>query len=108
MFPFLLLGDLNSHNPLRGCSKYNSEGKIIENLTDENENDLSILNTPEPTHFSANYNLWSTIDLILSSATFSDHISTFHNDDLSSNNYVPQMIQLSHQTHTKMKFQISN
>lgn len=66
--PTLLIGDLNCHNPLWGCTNLNTKGRIIE------DNNLNFFNTKEPTYFSSTYNSWSTIVMMLGSPTLTDSI----------------------------------
>lgn len=90
--PFLIVGDLNSHNPLWGGSYSNNKGKIIQEILEEN--DLSIFNTKEHTHLSASHNSWSTIDLLFGTANLTPIINTFHHFDMSGSDHVPQLINL--------------
>lgn len=61
--PLFIPVDFNSHNPLRGCNFTNSKGKIIEQILEQD--DISLYNAKEPTHFSSSHNSWSTIDMII-------------------------------------------
>ena len=62
----ILVGDLNAHNKLWGCSETNFRGKIIEEILIENN--LVVLNTGQATHITSNQsNTHSVIDLSISS-----------------------------------------
>ncbi|KAI5723741.1 hypothetical protein M8J76_010312 [Diaphorina citri] len=59
--PFIIVGDLNSHNVLWGSSQSNSRGKEVEKwFTQEN---LFLLNDGRHTYTSMSYNTTSAIDL---------------------------------------------
>lgn len=63
--PFLLLGDLNSHNTIWGSEKVDAAGRRVEQLLDEF--DLVLLNTGEGTYINSRSNSLSAIDLSISS-----------------------------------------
>ena len=64
--PFLILGDLNAHNPLWHSNYINQKGQIIERLI--NENHISILNDESPTYYNIHHNTTSIIGLGLCSS----------------------------------------
>lgn len=74
--PILLLGDFNAHSPSWGGHYINQHGKIIEECIDILN--LTILNT-KPTHLNAAHHTWTTIDLVISSASIanSTHVYSF-------------------------------
>ena len=91
--PFLILGDFNSHSPLWGCNYVNSKGKIIEQILEQD--DISLFNINEPTHFSSAHNSWSSIDLIIGSSALGDSLRIFHDNDMAGSDHVPMLIQFN-------------
>ena len=63
--PLILSGDFNNHHTLWGSTKPDRRGKTIENLL--NNQDLILLNTGSPTHFSTRNGKTCAIDLTFSS-----------------------------------------
>ncbi|GBN35009.1 hypothetical protein AVEN_183827-1 [Araneus ventricosus] len=63
--PFLLLGDLNGHNPLWGSPNSNIRGNQIEQLLTDHK--LCLLNTNKPTYFHQPTKPFHTIDLAICS-----------------------------------------
>lgn len=62
--PYILTGDFNAYNVLwnyKNISYTNQRGKLIEQILDH----ATLLNNGAPTHFSAQYGTFSTIDLSL-------------------------------------------
>ena len=64
--PLLLLGDMNAKHISWGEEDSNSRGTLFEEFL--NETDLCLLNDSAKTHYSAQHNSHSLIDLSLSSA----------------------------------------
>jgi len=67
--PFIFVGDFNSHNTLWGCEYTNAKGKKLEKLLDIDN--IILLNDNSPTHFNAANGSLSSIDLAITSTTFS-------------------------------------
>lgn len=65
--PFLILGDFNAHNPLWGSARLDNRGKVIERFLLSSS--LCLLNSKQPTFYSASHNTFTCIDLSISSAT---------------------------------------
>ena len=65
--PFLLLGDFNSHNPLWGGDILDREGKIVDDLIQNNN--ISLYNDKSMTFHNIYNNSFSAIDLSISSPT---------------------------------------
>ena len=63
--PFLLLGDMNSHNPLWGGNVLDREGRTIDDLI-QNSN-LSLYNDGSMTYHNIYNNIFSAIDLSICS-----------------------------------------
>ena len=63
--PFLLLGDFNTctHNPLWGGDILDNEGKIIEDIIDDN--DFVLFNDSMVTYHNIYFNSYSAIDIAL-------------------------------------------
>lgn len=63
--PFLILGDLNAHNPLWGGARADSRGKMLERVLLSRP--LCLLNTGTPTHVNTITRSFSAIDISLCS-----------------------------------------
>ncbi|KAG5860668.1 hypothetical protein JTB14_003373 [Gonioctena quinquepunctata] len=61
--PYIIMGDFNAHSPLWGSPMSDPRGRRIENILD-NEN-ITILNSGEATHYSARSSSFSSIDLTM-------------------------------------------
>lgn len=109
--PFIILGDLNSHNTLWGCNDTDHRGTKIETIF--NTNNINILNNGQATRVnSCNGNL-SAIDLSFSSATMSPNFEWDVIPELSSSDHFPIKITLcytnSYEIHTRnTKWKLSN
>ena len=89
--PFLIVGDLNAHNPIWGSRKTDSRGKIIETfLQDEN---LYLLNNGSPTHFNSSNATESCIDLTIASASIAEHLEWETSDHLFDSDHFPIIIK---------------
>ena len=64
--PFLVMGDMNGRHPIWGDSISNARGNILSSVI-ENE-DISILNSGDPTHYHIQTGSLSCIDLTLCSS----------------------------------------
>ena len=78
--PFLLLGDLNAHNPLWGGRILDAKGRILEEILDKN--DITILNNGAMTFHNVHTNSHTAIDLSICSSNI------FINFDRSVNEYL--------------------
>ena len=63
--PFLLLGDMNARHSLWGEPIDNEKGKLFERLL--SHQDISLLNSDNPTHFQVQTGTYTTIDLSICS-----------------------------------------
>lgn len=63
--PVLLLGDFNSHHSAWGCSRVCTRGRLLASFL--NDEDLCLLNTGSPTHFSLPSGNTSALDLSFTS-----------------------------------------
>lgn len=93
--PFIIMGNLNSHNTLWGSNHIDARGKIIQEIIENNSIDLQ--NTGSPTYFSATHQTHTCIDITLTShiqgsiqwkvmanREFSDHYPTMMQADINS------------------------
>ena len=88
--PFLLLGDLNGHNPLWGCKDLNIRGKCIEDCLINN--DLCLLNDKSPTYIHPATGHMSSLDLCLCSPSlYLDYHFRVH-DDLCGSDHFPTIL----------------
>ena len=88
--PFILLGDLNGHSPLWGCSDSNTRGRYIENCLVQN--DLCLFNDKSKTYIHPATGHMSSLDLsICSPSLYLDY--TFHvHDDLCGSDHFPTIL----------------
>lgn len=63
--PFIILGDLNAHNPLWGSGKIDNRGKMLERVLFSRS--LCLLNTGTPTYLNSATQSLSAIDISLCS-----------------------------------------
>jgi len=70
--PILIIGDFNSHSTLRGCTKLDRRGKVVEDILIKHN--LCILNDTSPTYIHPDTGSYLAIDLsICSPDIFSRH-----------------------------------
>ncbi len=91
--PFMLLGDFNAHSPSWGGSYTNQHGRILEECLALHN--LSVIDSRAPTHFNLTHHTWSTIDLVLVSASLLGRISTYVHEDLSGSDHAPILATLN-------------
>lgn len=65
--PYIVVGDLNAHNPLWGDSRLDARGRLIEHFLFSSG--ACLLNKKEPTYYSTTHNTYSSIDLSIVSST---------------------------------------
>lgn len=99
--PFVLLGDLNSHNIIWGCHDTDQRGTIIEKILNSNNN-INILNKGQATRISANTGNLSAIDLSFSSSIITPYIEWNIMPELSRSDYFPIKLTLNY-TNTNAK-----
>ena len=88
--PFILLGDLNGHSPLWGCSDCNSRGKIIEDFI--GKHNLCLFNDKSFTYLHPGTGHYSSLDLSLCSPSlFLDYEFKVH-DDLCGSDHFPTIL----------------
>lgn len=84
--PFILLGDLNGHNPLWGCSDLNNRGKCIEDCIIKN--DLCLFNDKSLTYIHPATGNMSSLDLsICSPSLYLDYLFHVHDDSCGSDHF---------------------
>lgn len=98
------MGDFNAHNVIWGSETTDKRGKLIENLT--NNEQLIILNNGQPTHVSAN-GTFTTIDLALSSPSVANFFNTYVLEDSYSSDHFPLVFTCDalNQQSTRKKWQ---
>ena len=85
--PVLLLGDFNSHHSAWGCSRVCTRGRLLASfLTDE---DLCLLNTGSPTHFSLPSGNTSALDLSFTSPQLVPLLTWHTADDAMGSDHFP-------------------
>ena len=85
--PFLLIGDFNVHNPLWGGNILDSEGKVIEDII--NNNNVVLLNDGTMTCHNLYFNSYSAIDLSISSSDIALDFTWSVNEYLNSSDCFP-------------------
>jgi hypothetical protein len=106
--PYLLAGDFNAHHPTWGSTPTNEKGKIIEDII--LHEDIVILNTGDPTHFSTQHGSFSAIDLSFSTPENATTYTWEPLDDLHDSDHYPIRIEThpeqtrTHQTTQQLNF----
>ena len=90
--PYLLVGDLNARPPLWGDCTANQNGRLIETLLTNST--CSILNAHKPTHFHAQTDTFSCIDLSLCSANIASDFTWDVMLDLYNSDHFPVLLSL--------------
>uniref|UniRef100_A0A2S2QNX7 RNA-directed DNA polymerase from mobile element jockey n=1 Tax=Sipha flava TaxID=143950 RepID=A0A2S2QNX7_9HEMI len=86
-YPFIIVGDFNSHSKTWGSYKTDLKGKIIEELL---SNDLiTILNNGQPTRTNPSNGYSSAIDLSLANTSFSHKLDWQTLPDIYSSDHIP-------------------
>ncbi|KAG5873327.1 hypothetical protein JTB14_005307 [Gonioctena quinquepunctata] len=88
--PFLLVGDMNAHNPLWGSLRRDIRGSILEQLLDRDN--LILLNSGAMTYFNARSRDFSAIDLSLASPRIATRLSWRVLDDSYNSDHFPIVI----------------
>ena len=91
--PFLILGDLNSHNPLWGGVSLDPEGRIIDDLI--NNNDVALYNDGSMTFHNIYNNTLSAIDLSISSSAIHLDFNWSVDDYLHGSDHFPIHLKFS-------------
>ncbi|GFO14999.1 RNA-directed DNA polymerase from mobile element jockey [Plakobranchus ocellatus] len=91
--PFLVLGDFNAHSPAWGDSRRDGRGRMLEEVTAEN--DLIILNSGEQTFVHSAYHSTSAIDLAVASPSIAAECSWAAHSDLCGSDHFPIFLTLS-------------
>lgn len=86
--PFLMIGDVNAHNPLWGGDKNCGRGKMFEEIIDCN-NHVSILNSGSFTHFSIFNGTFSAVDLSICSTSILNRMTWNVDDNLYGSDHFP-------------------
>ncbi|KAG5894451.1 hypothetical protein JTB14_014898 [Gonioctena quinquepunctata] len=86
-FPFLLVGDMNAHNPLWGSLRWKNRGSILEQLLDRD--DLILFNSGKMTFSNARSRDFSAIDLTLASSRIATRLSWRVLDDSYNSDHFP-------------------
>lgn len=60
----MVVGDLNTHNPAWGCSRFNARGNSLLDLFEDN--DIAILNNSSSMHFKGHYSTEINVSAVLS------------------------------------------
>lgn len=97
--PALLVGDINAHHPLWGSSSSNRRGKMFEELFDKN--DLVVLNTGEPTHYSQATGKGSSIDVAVCSTQLAGCLEWEVLGDSYGSDHMPTLIRYPGETQVK-------
>ena len=64
---FLFIGDFNAHSDLWGCSSSDSLGNKVKHLLESSN--ICLLNDKSPTYFHPAFGSFTSVDLLLCSAT---------------------------------------
>ena len=91
--PYLVVGDLNAHNPLWGSSRICARGRIVERALDTFN--LLLLNTGLPTHLCLASRSLSSIDLAFGSPSLGPVLDWTVLDDLYGSDHYPALIHIN-------------
>ena len=89
--PFILVGDLNAHNPMWGSPHTNNHGRVVENIL--MTTDTCLLNTGEATHVHIQTGTSSCIDLCLVSSLLLATHEWIREDDLHGSDHYPIIVR---------------
>jgi exonuclease III len=104
--PYILTGDFNSHNTLRGSNHIDMRGKKIEKMLDYNY--ITLLNDGSPTHFNAANGSLSAIDLSFSSVNISTNIEWGVEQELYNSDHWPIIIKIYNRDSTLLVYETKN
>lgn len=90
--PFMILGDINSHNCIwdNETNRSDRRGKIFENII--NDFQLNIFNNGTPTHFNSSNGSYSAIDVSICSPELQQIISWKVNEDRCGSDHHPLIL----------------
>jgi ribonuclease HI len=91
--PFIIMGDLNGHNPIWGSPDVNHRGRQVEKLL--SDHDLCLFNTNEITYFHSPSRTYHSIDLSICSPQIRPFWSFTVDPDLHDSDHFPIIL-----THT--------
>ena len=99
----MILGDFNSHNPLWGSSKLDTNGRTVESFMENN--DLALLNDKSPTRLDPHFGTYSNLDLSIVSKELACSIewNVLSNNFGSDHNLVCINFRQAHNTTKHMK-----
>lgn len=89
--PFVLLGDMNAHNPIWGSPFIRGNGRVIERLLDEF--DLNVLNNGEETMITPPSGNKSIIDLVICSPILYYDLQLTVLEDTYGSNHFPLLVK---------------
>ena len=90
--PHILLGELNSHNTIRGCLK-TKKGTDLEKVI--NSNNLCIVNNKSPIYLNLSTGFYSAIDTTLSDpSSYMDYTWKVHDDPCGSDHF-PMILEIT-------------
>ena len=88
--PFIIMGDLNGHSPLWGCSDLNKRGKLIEDFIGKNA--LCLFNDKSSTYLHPATGHYSSLDLSICSPTILLDYDFKVHDDLCGSDHFPTVL----------------
>ncbi|VDI13058.1 Hypothetical predicted protein [Mytilus galloprovincialis] len=89
--PFILMGDFNAHNPLRGSKTHNAKGKIIEDFV--SQEGLCIFNDGSNTYLHPGNGSYSSIDITICDPSLLLDYSWRVHDDLCGSDHFPIVLE---------------
>jgi len=89
--PFIIMGDLNGHNPIWGSTIINNKGKIIEKLIDDHQ--LCVFNDDTNTYLHPASGTYSSIDISIATATLLSDFNWSVHDDLCGSDHFPTVLK---------------
>ena len=108
--PFMMVGDMNAHNPMWRDSRLDTRGRMIERIMAHNN--LVCLNIEGPTYYRPSDQSSSTIDLTLISSNIALEYRWMRNKEQHGSDHYPihitKYIQREEQPEEKWKLQEVN
>ena len=89
--PFIIMGDLNGHNPLWGSHDVNNKGKNIEKLLSDHQ--LCIFNDGANTYLHPATGTYTAIDLSITNPELIQDYKWFVHDDLCGSDHFPTVLE---------------
>ena len=89
--PFIIVGDLNGHNPLWGSNDTNNKGKLIEDMLSDHQ--LCVFNDGSNTYLHPASGTYTAIDLSITNSELIQDFKWYVHDDLCGSDHFPTVLE---------------